>query len=30
VSSSGGKQGLKEVQAYPNDYDGVVAGAAAQ
>jgi feruloyl esterase len=28
--SSGGKQGLKEVQAYPNDYDGVVAGAAAQ
>lgn len=28
--SSGGKQGLKEVQAYPKDYDGVVAGAAAQ
>ena len=28
--SSGGKQGLKEVQMYPEDYDGVVAGAAAQ
>ncbi|GAA5827212.1 hypothetical protein JCM11251_001171 [Rhodosporidiobolus azoricus] len=28
--SSGGKQGLKEVQAYPEDYDGVIAGAAAQ
>lgn len=28
--SSGGKQGLKEVQAYPNDFDGVIAGAAAQ
>ncbi|POY75338.1 hypothetical protein BMF94_1566 [Rhodotorula taiwanensis] len=28
--SSGGKQGLKEVQMFPHDYDGVVAGAAAQ
>lgn len=28
--SSGGKQGLKEVQEYPEDYDGVIAGAAAQ
>ncbi|EGG01991.1 uncharacterized protein MELLADRAFT_91750 [Melampsora larici-populina 98AG31] len=28
--SSGGKQGLKEVQAYPKDFDGVLAGAAAQ
>ncbi|BGP44472.1 hypothetical protein JCM10450v2_000286 [Rhodotorula kratochvilovae] len=28
--SSGGKQGLKEVQKYPEDYDGVLAGAAAQ
>ncbi|GAA5873083.1 hypothetical protein JCM3774_000334 [Rhodotorula dairenensis] len=28
--SSGGKQGLKEVQAFPHDYDGVIAGAAAQ
>ncbi|GAA5990883.1 hypothetical protein JCM10908_000063 [Rhodotorula pacifica] len=28
--SSGGKQGLKEVQAFPKDYDGVIAGAAAQ
>ncbi|KAL8287014.1 hypothetical protein RQP46_004020 [Phenoliferia psychrophenolica] len=28
--SSGGKQGLKEVQAYPNEFDGVIAGAAAQ
>ncbi|GAA5986678.1 hypothetical protein JCM11641_001360 [Rhodosporidiobolus odoratus] len=28
--SSGGKQGLKEVQAYPEDYDGTIAGAAAQ
>jgi feruloyl esterase len=27
--SSGGKQGLKEVQAFPEDYDGVIAGAAA-
>jgi len=25
--SSGGKQGLKEVQQYPLDYDGVIAGA---
>lgn len=28
--SSGGKQGLKEVQMFPHDYDGVIAGAAAQ
>ncbi|POY74244.1 hypothetical protein BMF94_2682 [Rhodotorula taiwanensis] len=28
--SSGGKQGLKEVQMFPDDYDGVIAGAAAQ
>ncbi|GAA5838204.1 hypothetical protein JCM9279_004155 [Rhodotorula babjevae] len=28
--SSGGKQGLKEVQAFPDDFDGVIAGAAAQ
>ncbi|GAA5888806.1 hypothetical protein JCM6882_002860 [Rhodosporidiobolus microsporus] len=28
--SSGGKQGLKEVQLYPDEYDGVLAGAAAQ
>ncbi|GAA6002670.1 hypothetical protein JCM10207_007619 [Rhodosporidiobolus poonsookiae] len=28
--SSGGKQGLKEVQLYPDEYDGVIAGAAAQ
>ncbi|EGG05711.1 uncharacterized protein MELLADRAFT_107365 [Melampsora larici-populina 98AG31] len=28
--SSGGKQGLKEVQAFPEDFDGVLAGAAAQ
>jgi feruloyl esterase len=27
--SSGGKQGLKEVQAYPEDFDGVIAGAPA-
>ncbi|HTI67052.1 MAG TPA: tannase/feruloyl esterase family alpha/beta hydrolase [Caulobacteraceae bacterium] len=27
--SSGGKQGLKEVQQYPGDFDGVVAGAPA-
>ncbi|KAJ1302716.1 hypothetical protein OPQ81_003031 [Rhizoctonia solani] len=28
--SSGGKQGMKSVQKYPEDYDGVVAGAPAQ
>ncbi|GAA5898113.1 hypothetical protein JCM8208_000157 [Rhodotorula glutinis] len=28
--SSGGKQGLKEVQEFPDDYDGVLAAAAAQ
>ncbi|KAM0746067.1 tannase and feruloyl esterase [Meredithblackwellia eburnea MCA 4105] len=28
--SSGGKQGLKELQTYPNTFDGVIAGAAAQ
>ncbi|KAL8283907.1 hypothetical protein RQP46_005339 [Phenoliferia psychrophenolica] len=28
--SSGGKQGLKEVQMYPHEFDGVLAGAAAQ
>ncbi|GAA5925114.1 hypothetical protein JCM3775_006370 [Rhodotorula graminis] len=28
--SSGGKQGLKETQMFPEDFDGVVAGAAAQ
>ncbi|GAA6043245.1 hypothetical protein JCM8097_008483 [Rhodosporidiobolus ruineniae] len=28
--SSGGKQGLKEVQMYPDEYDGVMAGQAAQ
>ncbi|BGP21360.1 feruloyl esterase-like protein [Rhodotorula toruloides] len=28
--SSGGKQGLKEVQMFPDDYDGVIAGSAAQ
>ncbi|KAK5126186.1 hypothetical protein LTR08_005004 [Meristemomyces frigidus] len=26
--SGGGRQGLKEVQTYPGDYDGVIAGAA--
>jgi feruloyl esterase len=27
--SSGGKQGLKEIQMYPEDYDGVLAGSPA-
>jgi len=27
--STGGREGLKEVQRYPKDYDGVIAGAAA-
>lgn len=25
--STGGRQGFKAVQSYPNDFDGVVAGA---
>ncbi|GAA5869357.1 hypothetical protein JCM16303_000440 [Sporobolomyces ruberrimus] len=28
--SSGGKQGLKSIQRFPDSYDGVIAGAAAQ
>ncbi|EUC56725.1 feruloyl esterase B [Rhizoctonia solani AG-3 Rhs1AP] len=28
--SSGGKQGMKSAQAYPEDFDGVIAGAPAQ
>ncbi|CAE6437042.1 unnamed protein product [Rhizoctonia solani] len=28
--SSGGKQGMKSIQKYPEDYDGVIAGAPAQ
>ncbi|CAE6416768.1 unnamed protein product [Rhizoctonia solani] len=28
--SSGGKQGMKSIQRYPKDYDGVIAGAPAQ
>ncbi|KAJ1302713.1 hypothetical protein OPQ81_003028 [Rhizoctonia solani] len=28
--SSGGKQGMKSAQAYPEDFDGIVAGAPAQ
>ncbi|PYT99659.1 MAG: hypothetical protein DMG38_10910 [Acidobacteria bacterium] len=27
--SSGGKQGLKEAQSFPKDYDGIIAGAPA-